>query len=226
PDALIQRFSLDAGTPRPALSLYVKANPATGEIMESETRVEMLQVRENLRLNVLEPLVSEQALDDPQAELPYGHWLRPLWRLAKALSAQRDAVRGKTESNNRVEYAFQLEGASDDPDSLVHIVPRRRNAPLYRLIAEYMILANHPTGGPRAHVYPGPAARGHRRAAVHLVDISPAPLRRPGQPGPDSGRRPTWRLGPSCGPVQTQGGRSVRHHRGFRLAILHLERFP
>ncbi|MDX3893783.1 ribonuclease catalytic domain-containing protein [Pusillimonas sp.] len=156
PQGLIQRFSLDAGAPRPALSLYVQANLATGEIIESETRVEMLQVRENLRLNTLDPLVTEEALDDPQAELPYGHWLRPLWRLAKALSAQRDTVRGKTESNNRVEYSFQLEGASDDPDSIVHIVPRRRNAPLDRLVAEYMILANNLWGGLLAqHGVPG-----------------------------------------------------------------------
>ncbi len=156
PQSLIQRFSLDAGAPRPALSLYVQANLNTGEILESETRVEMLQVRENLRLNTLEPLVTEEALDDPQAELPYGHWLRPLWRLAKALGAQRDAVRGKTENNNRVEYSFQLEGRPDDPDSVVHIVPRRRNAPLDRVVAEYMILANNLWGGLLAqHGVPG-----------------------------------------------------------------------
>lgn len=156
PDALIQRFSLDAGAARPALSLYVQANLNTGEILQSETRVEMLQVRENLRLNVIDPLVTEAALDDPQAELPYGHWLRPLWRLAKVLGAQRDVIRGKTESNNRVEYSFSLEGPADDPDSIVRIVPRRRNAPLDRLIAEYMILANNLWGGLLAqHGLPG-----------------------------------------------------------------------
>jgi len=143
PDALLEAFSLDAGTPRPALSLYVEANLITGEILKSDTRVEMLQVRENLRLNTLEPLVSEEALDDPEAPLPYDHWLRPLWKLAKALSAQRDAVRGKAENNTRVEYSFSLEGSPDDPNSTVNIVPRQRNAPLDRLVAEYMILANN-----------------------------------------------------------------------------------
>lgn len=156
PEALIERFSLDAGAPRPALSLYVQADLATGEILEAETRVEMLRVRENLRLNTLDPLVTEEALDDPAADLPYGHWLRPLWRLAKALGAQRDAVRGKAENNTKVEYSFRLEGAPDDPDSIVHIVPRRRNAPLGRLIAEYMILANNLWGGLLArHGVPG-----------------------------------------------------------------------
>lgn len=143
PDALLETFSLDAGKPRPALSLYVDANLITGEILQSETRAELLQVRENLRLNTLEPLVSEEALDDPEAQLPYGHWLRPLWRLAKVLSAQRDAIRGKSENNTRIEYSFQLEGPPDIPDSRVLIVPRQRNSPLDRLVAEYMILANN-----------------------------------------------------------------------------------
>lgn len=156
PDALIKSFSLDAGAPRPALSLYVQANLDTGEILESETRVEMIQVRENLRLNTLDPLVTQEALDDPDAELPYGHWLRPLWRLAKALSAQRDVIRGKTENNSRVEYSFCLDGAPDDPNSVIHILPRRRDAPLDRLVAEYMILANNLWGGLLAqHGVPG-----------------------------------------------------------------------
>ncbi|WP_397473576.1 ribonuclease catalytic domain-containing protein [Pusillimonas sp.] len=156
PNALIERFSLNADGPRPALSLYVKADLNSGEILESETRVEMVHVRENLRVHTLDDLVTEAALDDPHAELPYGHWLRPLWRLAKALSAQRDAIRGKTENNSRVEYSFRLDGPPDDPNSTVHILPRRRDAPLDRLVAEYMILANNLWGGLLAqHGVPG-----------------------------------------------------------------------
>lgn len=156
PDALIQRFSLNADKPRPALSLYATANLVTGEILETETRVEMVHVRENLRIHNLDEWVTEEALNDPDAELPYGHWLRPLWRLARLLSAQRDEVRGKTENNSRVEYSFHLDGPADDPDSKIHILPRRRDAPLDRLVAEYMILANNHWGGLLAqHGVPG-----------------------------------------------------------------------
>ena len=156
PNALIEQFSLNADGPRPALSLYVNADLNSGEILESETRVEMLHVRENLRVHTLDELVTEAALDDPDAELPYGHWLRPLWRLAKVLSAQRDAIRGKVENNSRVEYSFRLDGPADDPDSTIHILPRRRDAPLDRLVAEYMILANNLWGGLLAqHGVPG-----------------------------------------------------------------------
>ncbi|WP_144632671.1 ribonuclease catalytic domain-containing protein [Bordetella genomosp. 13] len=147
PDNVIQAFSLDAGRAVPALSLYVTADPATGEIIESETRLERIVVRENLRHNQLDTQVTEAALDDPQAELPYAHWLRPLWRLAQALSAKRDEARGKPENNSRVEYSFYLDGNPDDPDTPVRLVPRQRNAPLDRMVAEYMILANNLWGG-------------------------------------------------------------------------------
>ncbi len=147
PDHVIQAFSLDAGREVPALSLYVTADPATGEISATETRVERVVVRENLRHNELDGQVTEAALNDPDAPLPYGHWLRPLWRLASALSAQRDIVRGKPENNSRVEYSFYLDGDPDNPDTPVRLVPRQRNAPLDRMVAEYMILANNVWGG-------------------------------------------------------------------------------
>jgi exoribonuclease-2 len=156
PDEVIQAYSLDAGREVPALSLYVTANPDTGEIIASETVLERINVRGNLRHNELEQAVTESALDDPSSELPYAHWLRPLWRLAKALSAGRDVVRGKTENNNRTEYSFYLDGSPEDPDTPVRLVPRLRNAPLDRMVAEYMILANSQWGGLLAsHGVPG-----------------------------------------------------------------------
>lgn len=156
PDAVIQAFSLDAGREVPALSLYVTANPDTGEIVGSESRVERIVVRENLRHNTLDGLVTEAALADPDSPLPYAHWLRPLWRLALALSAKREEIRGKPENNNRVEYSFYLDGPADNPDTPVRLVPRQRNAPLDRMVAEYMILANNLWGGLLAqHGVPG-----------------------------------------------------------------------
>lgn len=156
PNELIQAFSLDAGRPAPALSLYVQANLNTGEILKSETTLERVQVRENLRHNTLDALISEQALADPGAPLPYAEWLRPLWRFAQHLSAQRDIVRGKPEGNNRVDYSFYLDGSPDDPDTPVRLEARQRNAPLDRLVAEYMILTNNIWGGLLAtHGVPG-----------------------------------------------------------------------
>ena len=156
PNELISAFSLDAGQPRPALSLYVTANLATGELLSTETRIERVQVKENLRHNALDEFVTEAALDDPDSDLPYAEWLRPLWRYAQHLAAQREQIRGKPENNNRVEYSFVLDGPHDDPNTPVSLVPRRRNAPLDRLVAEYMILTNNIWGGLLAqHGVPG-----------------------------------------------------------------------
>ena len=156
PEEVIAAFSLDEGRPVPALSLYVVANPETGEVLSHESRLERVVVRANLRHNALDALITEESLADPSIELPHNDWIRPLWQLALALCKQREIVRGKPENNNRVEYSFYVEGDPGDPASTVNIVPRLRNAPLDRLVAEYMILANSTWGGLLAtHGLPG-----------------------------------------------------------------------
>ena len=156
PDEVVAAFSLDEGRPVPVLSLYVTANPETGEILSHESRLERLTVRANLRHNDLDALITEESLADPSIELPHNDWIRPLWQLALALCKQREIIRGKPENNNRVEYSFYVDGDPDDPASTVRIVPRLRNAPLDRLVAEYMILANSTWGGLLAtHGLPG-----------------------------------------------------------------------
>lgn len=77
PPELIARFSLDQGQTRPTLSLYVDADISTGEILSHQTRLERITVAGNLRQHELDPLISEAALADENAELPYEQWLRP-----------------------------------------------------------------------------------------------------------------------------------------------------
>ncbi|HLU78375.1 MAG TPA: ribonuclease catalytic domain-containing protein [Burkholderiaceae bacterium] len=156
PDELITTFSLDEGKLRPTLSLYIDADLIAGEILATETRLERIAVARNLRHDALDEEITVEALEDPAIPLTYGDWVRPLWQFAKHLGAQRDAVRGKTESSGRVEYSFVLEGPHDDPNTRVRLIPRRRDAPLDRIIAEYMILANNVWGGLLAqHGVPG-----------------------------------------------------------------------
>uniref|UniRef100_UPI00333F66CD ribonuclease catalytic domain-containing protein n=1 Tax=Castellaniella defragrans TaxID=75697 RepID=UPI00333F66CD len=192
PAELITAFSLNEGQPRPTLSLYVTGRRDTGEILATETRLERIQVAGNLRHDQLDAAVTEEALADPEAPLPYGHWLRPLWQFAQRLCARRDEIRGKPENNDRVEYSFELEGPADDPASIVRLIPRRRNAPLDRLVAEYMILANSQWGGLLArHGVPGiyrsqqggrvrmsTQALPHEAIAVPQYIWSTSPLRR------------------------------------------------
>ncbi|MGA0582984.1 MAG: ribonuclease catalytic domain-containing protein [Castellaniella sp.] len=189
---LIAAFSLDEGQWRPALSLYVTGRLEDGEILDTETRLERIRVTANLRHGLIGDQVTEAALADPDAPLPHGHWLRPLWQFAQALCAVRDRTRGKPENNDRIEYGFEIDGPPEDPDSIVRLVPRQRNAPLDRLVAEYMILANTQWGALLArHGVPGiyrsqqtgrtrmsTQALPHESIAVPQYIWSTSPLRR------------------------------------------------
>lgn len=146
-DNIIEAFSLDEGQAKPALSLYTKVNLETGEILESDTRVDQIVVKKNLRLEELEGQVTEEALNNADAELPYAEFFRPLWQMAQHLGARREEIRGKPEENNRFDFNFSLDGAPDDPDARVTISRRKRGAPLDRIVAEYMILANSTWAG-------------------------------------------------------------------------------
>ncbi|MGE4339106.1 MAG: RNB domain-containing ribonuclease, partial [Pigmentiphaga sp.] len=108
-DALIATYSLDAGRPAPVLSLYTTIDTHDGHVSDVETRVEALSVAENLRLPLLEPQVSETALNQPDAPLPYADVLRPLWRGALALQRVRETFRGKPELHNRVDFSCYLD---------------------------------------------------------------------------------------------------------------------
>ncbi|MFT0533220.1 ribonuclease catalytic domain-containing protein [Castellaniella hirudinis] len=192
PRELIQAFSLDAGQWRPTLSLYVTGNRHTGEVLAADTRLERIRVAANLRHDAMGDQVTEEALADPDADLPHGHWLRPLWQFALRLCAARDQVRGKPENNDRIEYSFELDGPANDPDAVIRLIPRRRNAPLERLVAEYMILANTQWGALLArHGVPGiyrsqqmgrtrmsTQALPHESIAVPQYIWSTSPLRR------------------------------------------------
>ena len=156
PNAVIEQFSLDAGLERPALSLYVDVDLAQGEVLASQTRLERIVVKENLRQHKLDPLISVEGLENPDSDIPYAHWLQPLWAVTQFFAKQREEVRGRPEFNNRVEYGFELEGPADDPNSTVILVPRVRNAPVGLITAEMMILANNKWGGLLAeHDVPG-----------------------------------------------------------------------
>lgn len=140
--ALIERFSLNQGDYAPALSLYVTANIHSGEILNKETKLEQVFIQENLRINHLDHLLTKEALEDPNSELPHADLFKPMWAFSQHLSKAREQVRGKPENLDRVEYLFHLNGPADDPNSQLILTPRKRNAPLDIIVAEFMILCN------------------------------------------------------------------------------------
>ena len=146
PDNAIERWSLDSGRHLPALSMYVDLDETGTGIVDGFSRVDRVRIVENLRHDHLEGVVTEALLNEaPESaaptDLPRAFALRALWRLTLALGAERDQLRGKPEPRNRVDFSFYIDREPDGAEK-VRIVQRRRDAPLDRIVAELMILAN------------------------------------------------------------------------------------
>ena len=157
PDHVVQSYTLQEGRDCPAVSLYLRVNESTFEILGSETRLESVFIAANLRHDVLDDVVTEAWLANPATKLPAGKdiphmphaQLAFLYRLAQHRKAQREVVRGKPENFNRPDYNFRvntLDGQTPKGGERVEISQRHRGAPLDLMVAEAMILANSTWG--------------------------------------------------------------------------------
>jgi exoribonuclease-2 len=137
PGSVIAAFTLAAGKARPALSLYVDVDPATQTIAQTYSIIEAVPVAANLRHQQIEAINPVLQQGGDVSSFPYGSELRTLYRFAVALATRRgDDGRGF----ERPEYIFRVEGER------VEISERQRGAPLDKLVAELMILANSSWG--------------------------------------------------------------------------------
>jgi exoribonuclease-2 len=136
PEDVIARFSLDHGGEQAAVSLYFDLSQADGEVRGRHSRLERVAIAANLRhaqYDVLNGAFEAGAA----AGLPFEDELRALWRVAVALEARR----GRPSAGAALlDYTFHVE------EGRVRIVPRRRGAPLDKLVSEMMILANSSWG--------------------------------------------------------------------------------
>ena len=157
PDHVVQSYTLQEGRDCPAVSLYLRVDESSLEILDSETRLENVFIAANLRHDMLDDVVTEAWLAKPATELPAGKdipqmphaQLAFLYRLAQHRKAQREIVRGKPENFNRPDYNFRvntLEASTPKGDERVEISQRHRGAPLDLIVAEAMILANSTWG--------------------------------------------------------------------------------
>ncbi len=149
PDEIVQAYTLTEGRDCPAVSLYVTIDEASLEIRARETKLERVPIAANLRHDRLDTVVTEPTLTGAAAaDYPFAPELAFCFRLARALKAQREVVRGKPENFNRPDYNFRLSGHTGEPDGseTVEISTRQRGAPLDLIVAEAMILANSSWG--------------------------------------------------------------------------------
>jgi exoribonuclease-2 len=150
PDEVVQAYTLTEGRDCPAVSLYVTLDEATLEVKASETKLERVPIAANLRHDKLDGVINEATLTgEAAADYAFAPELAFAFRLARALKARREVVRGKPENFNRPDYNFRLEGPGGEPtgSETVLISTRQRGSPLDLIVAEAMILANSTWGG-------------------------------------------------------------------------------
>jgi exoribonuclease-2 len=137
PEPVVRAFSLDAGSVRPALSLYVDVDPQTMQVMEQFSRIDRIRVAANLRHNQFDGFDDDERFAGArEGDFPHAAELAVLWRFTLAQSAERDRMRGKPEQRSRADFSFYVHGED------VEIRRRRRDAPVDRIVAEMAILAN------------------------------------------------------------------------------------
>jgi exoribonuclease-2 len=132
PQDVIERYSLDHGGERVAVSLYVDVAEEGITVRGRHTRLERVTVVANLR-HAQYDVLNEAFEANRQTGLPYEGELRALWRVALGLEARRGRPSSGTMA---LDYSFHVE------EGRVRIVPRKRGAPLDKLVSEMMILAN------------------------------------------------------------------------------------
>jgi exoribonuclease II len=181
PEDVIARFSLDHGAAQPAVSLYFDVS-AEGLPKAVHSRLERIPVAANLRHAQYDALNAAFAAGGTSG-LAYEEELRTLWRVALALERQR----GRPSAGLApLDFSFFIEG------DRVRIVPRKRGAPLDKLVSELMILVNsswgellaerdiaaiyrvQSTGKVRLSVHPEP----HEGLGVRCYAWMSSPLRR------------------------------------------------
>ncbi len=136
PDAAIDRFTLLEGASRPAVSLYAILDADLTPV-GFETRVELVPIAANLRIDALDNLFTDAALASGALDFRFGRELELLYRFARVLEIRRGKADGPPD---RQDYNFYVE------DDRVRIVERRRGSPIDKLVAEMMILANSEWG--------------------------------------------------------------------------------
>lgn len=140
PDAWVDASSLTAGRTVPALSLYLDVDPQTYAIGAANTVVDRITVAANLRHDHPDLAWDEAQVAAGDLSGPFAAELALLWQFASRLKAGREAVRGRPEPKGREEVSIQLDGEGDT--ARVRLQTRRRDAPLDRVVAELMIVAN------------------------------------------------------------------------------------
>ena len=155
PDDVVQSYTLAEGRDCPAVSLYVTLDETTLTVKRSETRLERVPIKANLRHDQLDAVVTEASLTgEALGRLPVGGGTG---FCIPPRAPPEGAARGGARQAGELQPArLQLpprrqwrgQGRrTQEATRQVRITERRRGAPLDLIVAEAMILANSTWGG-------------------------------------------------------------------------------
>jgi exoribonuclease-2 len=137
PQAAVERATLARGRRVATASLYLTVDPASMEVRATDSRLEWIDICDNLRLAELDTRLNDAAVAAGKVEGAHGEELYALWRLARALKTLRGALE---ERSDRLDYTIRVAAGR------VAIEPRRRGTPVDTLVAELMIHVNSAWG--------------------------------------------------------------------------------
>ena len=133
PGEAIESATLAQGRRVAAASLYLTVDAASSAVEGAESRLEWLDVADNLRIAQVETRLNDESVAVGRVEGAHGEELFALWKLARALKVLRGAG---DEASDRLDYNIKVDAGR------VTIEPRRRNTPVDTLVAELMIHVN------------------------------------------------------------------------------------
>ena len=136
PENWIAAFSLDAGTYRPAVSIYFDVD-SEFNVGEPTCKIEAVNIAENLRIQAIEPHFNAETGLDEAGEMMFAHHQDLIWLHQFAVALQK--ARGKYEPDRAPQYDYSIEL---DEEGNVSVVRRERGSPIDTLVSEMMILAN------------------------------------------------------------------------------------
>lgn len=150
PNRFVEYFSLDAGSARPAVSLYVEIDALGNRTQTlSQSAIELVPIETNLRLDDWESTVDEAFLAQENSSLPHREALAQLWALAQNEHQKRQEQRvkdglraevlGQADPNALIrDFNFKITSSTNE----IVIEPRIRGSILDTIVAECMILCN------------------------------------------------------------------------------------
>lgn len=137
PENWVKQFSLDKGDLRPAYSMYFNVSE-DWQLSEPESRIEMVNIVDNLRIEEIEPFFNSYTdnIQITEPKFPHHQQCSYLLQLAYQLQQQRDRLE---DPNQPKKYDY---GIAFDEQGKVLITTRERGSPIDTLVSEMMILAN------------------------------------------------------------------------------------